>query len=351
MQYTRNGWRHETEDGTTVMPVLTMDFSKRRTSYSLSSTTAEDIARCCLSEDSEASPIRPMTLAETILLLGNIALGQRRTTPPSQSKFIDRVNRTFFVPGLHIAPVLSQEAVTRISALANYIHIKRWDRSFGITADLFEEYLLIAGSLAVSLLAAAKRYRKDPDGELSWFVRTDKHNLNLSEIPRDEADEIASHMTAAMSSSIVEGAMISCALADHTTVSKDRENLRLRNSIRHYLETFEELSLGERVKSGELHTWSLLIALDELAGHTVEQFWIVERESDKSTPYQQYVDNRADDRRNLEKEWDKNAKSSVKDELSARKKRLQARQSGTVDNKSEGKSDKKKSAGSAGKSR
>lgn len=293
MQYTRYGW-HDEENRQYVPYLLVERKADAGTcSYSLAMISTEDIEHCCTTARPAPESVPP-TLSEIVMLLANISLGQRSTTPQGQSLFIDRYNKTFFQPSRPIAYELSQESVSRISSLANYIHVRRWDKTYGVIEPLYEEYLVICGNLAYTLLSACRRYLDNPDNELSCDVKSNKHNLCVHALSASAARRLAKSMTPETAARMVEGAMLSCAIRDHSEIQKDKANIRLRSSLSIYDDVpAYDMKASVQCKSG-FGTKQFFDYLENLSNASLVQFYLVKSNHDEIVCFDEYAGYRTD---------------------------------------------------------
>lgn len=287
MYYTRYGWY--SDDGKHV-PYLLIDVDEngRGCSYSLQAIETTDLEHCC-TPSRPSRPSEPPSLAEMLSLLANIALGQRSTTPQGQSLFIDRYSRTFFQPSRSVAQELSQESVSRLSSLANYVHIRRWDKTYGVIEPLYEEYLAICGSLAYGVLDACSRFLDGSDDEVACPVRSRKHNLCTHPLSRQSLKHFANMAVPDEVSKIVEGAMLSCAIRDHSEIQKDKANVRLRESLGTYDGIYHSFDMGS-LSAGKTGFASKKFVdyLSALADASSSEFWVICSGADEVIPFSQY---------------------------------------------------------------
>lgn len=285
MQYTHYGWY---DDAGKNVPYLLIGIDNGgKCSYAIQMTDAGSIEHCCTASR-PASACEPPSLADLLALLVNLSLGQRATTPQGQNLFIDRCNKTFFQPSRPIAYDLTQENVSRMSSLANYIHIRRWDKTYGAIESLYEEYLIICGNIAYSLLDACKRYLDGIDTDLKVHIKSRKHNLVVPDFTHAACNRFAKSATPDTVAKTVEGAMLSCAIRDHSEIQKDKANIRLRSSLEAYRPfcTFDM----ESAQTGKTSfgTKKFFDYLESLADASSSEFYLVCAGCDEIVPFDQY---------------------------------------------------------------
>lgn len=274
LRHTRYGWFDKER-----APYVSQDASTRKKTLRLMMLPKE--GRCVLPRSvGSLDECPPMTLAECWLLLANVSLGLRTTVLHGQSRYIDRWDKTFFHESSPLKLSLSQDTVYRLSSLANYIHIRRIDKSRGVVEALYEEYLFICGQLSYSLLDASRRYMENEEKELRWEIDSRRNNLYTQDIS-PIASALSSDMDAKLAMEIVEGAMRSSALRDRTATKKDKENKQLQNILQVYGSPSIEMDdMSQRL---ELVTQPLVDYLVVLSQSLADEFWLIRPEEDRTT--------------------------------------------------------------------
>lgn len=287
MRYTKQGWTHDTKN---TMPYMLVRPAKEgdECTYVLAMASADDVSTCCLPRStSYIGRGDPMTLAECLMLLANISLGQRYTTPQGQSQFIGRYNKTFFRPSTSVKYAFTQDTVSKASSLANYVHASRWNRAFGVMESLYEEYLFICGNIAYSLYDAAYRYAGQ-DEEMSCAAPKRKNGLYVQDMDEKTCHEVAQYVDSpSKAAEVVEGAMICAFIQDRSAIAKDRANLQLQTTLSKY----REVGAPDISKMAEENTLACVELLDyftKLAHAGNAEFWIVCEEADGVTAFTVY---------------------------------------------------------------
>lgn len=276
MRFTSQGW-HDDDGKSPYMLITSAPDGGCRYSIILKEPPRTD--KCCLGSRIEKEMSAP-TLAETLMLVLNVSLGQRKTTPASKSKFIDRISKTFFQETSRIDYSLRQDNITNLSALANYIQVRRLDDGFGALEALTEEYFFIIGNIAYSLADAACRLREkktSTEDEMKVSGLSKKHALREMSCSEEDLLAIADAvLNKERACAIIEGAMISCAVSDHVAIAKDRSNVRLRRTLSCFDDAKSQLDEKMRDDGKTLEVSAdILDALAALAACAPDKFYVV----------------------------------------------------------------------------
>lgn len=288
--FTRRGWRDA--DGLMPFAVLESD-GKGHLRYDLEFRECPRRTACFYGESSSIPMPHEDEVASFLL---SIALGQRQSTPSTQNKFVGRNNKTFFSGRAHIAVTHRSEHVMNISAMANYVEGAMRDDTCGAVERIYEEYCFAMGNLAYTVMATLRRLDAE---DASAFGKVESKPLQAKHYVADPVKahvpmmELGAEGRAALSKCagtpsdavrFVHGVMLCCYVRDHSSIEKDRKNVRLRKCM----ETFSEVCArvnavieGAGGKLGDLRlTQELCEALCEMSDVAEDVIYIVRDGSD-----------------------------------------------------------------------
>jgi hypothetical protein len=254
------------EDGAnTVCAWATRDGDE--TSYGLREIPVSSVK----SMDIRTNVEHPCSVADCLILLYNISLGQRTTTPSFQNKFIDRFSKTFFSEGYRISLSLKTDNIINISSFASYFHMRRWNPEYGVLEPLYDEYRALQGNLAVWL--------RDEHG-------MDKPSFMADEIPEERmagaTPELARGVAGILADdddalAFIEGIFMTCCWRDHSKTNKDLKSTRLREAIDVMREDILEVPEGDIV---EFYSPESIARLVKIGKSIPEMYYVLEGSND-----------------------------------------------------------------------
>ena len=165
------------------------------------------------------------SVSDCLILLYNVSLGQRTTTPSFQNKFIDRFSKTFFSEGYRMSLTLKTDNIINISSFASYFHMRRWNPEYGVLEPLYDEYRVLQGNLAAWLRDEAGM---DIPSLLSSEIPDSRKEGITPEMAREVAMMLADDGDAV---AFIEGIFMTCCWRDHSKTNKDLKSTRLREAI------------------------------------------------------------------------------------------------------------------------
>lgn len=97
----------------------------------------------------------------TACMIQKLSMGQKCCAPAHEHAFVDRVTRTFFIPGNTLSLTSSYKDLLNLAAYLNFIHTKQWDQDFGMAENIYREARVALATIALDLLRGLEHAGED----------------------------------------------------------------------------------------------------------------------------------------------------------------------------------------------